>query len=310
MNLRKNLRPAKDPEKLAVLKKEVLWRVLKIQEIKHGKTKVNKKLKQLREEIWITILPYLKGTIRREFRGWLDKRVCSLDELVNEAYLLITDSVNKFDWRRGRDALGYLMDGAKIHLKYYLDMQTHLRSYGWQVLQKKKKIEAELRQKLGREPSEEEVLQAAQEVEYTKGRKLSRNVLQRLNEVQQAQPKSLDGKLSLDTTRSFHEIIPDNSVDFEKQVEIRDILDKLISAANLPFKWGHILWERHVNDKNLEEIGMDIIPQERGKNKKGKKKVGISRERVRQYVNKAEARIRQTAQEIGITSDLLHLLRE
>jgi len=123
-------------------------------------------------------------------------------------------------------------------------------------------------------------------------------VLQSLSEVQRAQPKSLESKVTSNDTRSLGSLVADTkSLDPERLAGLKEILDKILPRLK-PIE-RKVFVEHALNEKTFGDIGKNLT------NQRQKNQAGVCRERVRQLWNRAIEKVRQVAQEIELSPDLL-----
>ena len=197
-------------------------------------------------------------------------------DLIDEGNLGLMKAIEKFDYRRGYKFSTYATWWIRQAITRAIADQSRtirLPVHMYETMNKLKKVSRELSQKMGREPSSEEL---AKEMALT---------VDKVNEIKQhmVEPISMDTKFGDEDDSSLGDIIKDESsldpAAETKNTLLRESIEDVLSS--LKEKEAMVLRLRYGIDdeetKTLEEVG---------------KMFGVTRERIRQIESKALRKMR------------------
>lgn len=204
---------------------------------------------------------------------WVAKRYerpgITLADLVQEGYFGLVEAVERFDWRRGHRFSTYATWWIRQRVQRAVDNQARVVRFPSHVAARMRRLDrarGELRGEMGREPTDEEVREAAG---------ATREEVRRIETAPRTMV-SLDAPVSADGTE-LGDLVAIDPVNVADDVETDLGAEGLRSAvALLPERQREVLALRYGLEgdepSTLEEIGS---------------RLGVSRERVRQIEQRA-----------------------
>ncbi|MEA3485561.1 MAG: sigma-70 family RNA polymerase sigma factor [Candidatus Aerophobetes bacterium] len=262
-------------------------------------TRILKRIERIKPEYEASRKKMIEANLRLVVsfaKKYTGKRV-SFSDLIQEGNIGLSRAVDKFDYRRKRRFSTYASWWIRQSLSRAIANQSRtirLPAHVAQLLKKLSKISRQLQQKLGREPTPEEIAERAN---------ISpRKIRQALGIIRNT--VSIERKVGENKNTPMIDFIPNATIpppvykltlDMLKK-EVKELLEKAVRDEReleiLKLRFG--LEEEE--DHSLREIG---------------KRYGVSRERIRQIQKRALNRLREPAEKKGLKNylELLDTLR-